>query len=104
MLSSVAEYFPSAGYLVDVTVPRSAAGLGGALTLGMCGICVATGVRDGVQLEGADGEDTAAAMREQVRGETLGERELSLAPDSSSRCPAASEIAASTCRSSGCGR
>ena len=84
VLSSVAQYFPSAGYLVDVIgAALRLLAPGGALYVGdVRNLALLREFATGVQLaEGADGEDTAAAMREQVRREMLGERELLLAPE-----------------------
>ena len=83
MLNSVVQYFPNAGYLVDVIdAALRLLAPGGALYVGdVRNLALLREFATGVQLEGADADDTAAVMRERVRREMLGERELLLAPE-----------------------
>ena len=84
VFNSVIQYFPSAGYLLDVL----AAALrllapGGALFIGdVRNLSLLREFTTGMLCaDTAGGEDTAAVMRERVRREMLAEQELLLAPE-----------------------
>nr|MDT0524280.1 non-ribosomal peptide synthetase [Streptomyces sp. DSM 41633] len=87
MLNSVIQYFPSAGYLLDVlAVAMRSLAPGGALFLGDVRNlsllrAFTTGVVCAGGQDGRDGEDTAAAVGERVRREMLSEQELLVAPE-----------------------
>ena len=84
VLNSVVQYFPSAGYLLEVL----AAALrllapGGALFIGdVRNLSLLRAFTTGMLCaDTTGGEDTAAVMRERVRREMLAEQELLLAPE-----------------------
>ena len=83
VINSVVQYFPNAGYLLDVL--EAAVGLlapGGAVFVGdVRHYGLLTEFATGVQLAGADEALTAAGLRERVRREVLGEQELLVAPE-----------------------
>ncbi|MFV9632066.1 non-ribosomal peptide synthase/polyketide synthase [Mycobacterium neumannii] len=84
VLNSVIQYFPSAGYLLDVL--RSALRLlapGGAVFLGdVRNLALLREFTTGVVCaEDADGQQTAAVVLERVRREMLAEQELMVAPE-----------------------
>ncbi|MHC9294292.1 amino acid adenylation domain-containing protein [Mycobacterium sp. LTG2003] len=87
VLNSVIQYFPSAGYLLDVlAAAMRALAPGGALFIGdVRNLSLLREFTAGVvcaEADGAaDGEDTADAVRERVRREMLSEQELLLAPE-----------------------
>ncbi|HRD12999.1 MAG TPA: AMP-binding protein, partial [Mycobacterium sp.] len=84
VLNSVVQYFPSAGYLLDVLAmamrllaPAGALFIGDVRNLSLLP-AFTTAV---VCADDARGRDTAAAVRERVRREMLAEQELLLAPE-----------------------
>ena len=84
VLNSVIQYFPSAGYLLDVLAaamrllaPGAALFIGDVRNLSLLE-AFTTGV---LCADAAGGEDTAAVMRERVRREMFAEQELLLAPE-----------------------
>ena len=84
VLNSVVQYFPSAGYLLDVLA--AAMGLlapGGALFLGdVRNLSLLREFTTGVLCaDTTGGEDSAAVMGERVRREMLAEQELLVAPE-----------------------
>ncbi|WP_131816270.1 non-ribosomal peptide synthetase, partial [Mycolicibacterium porcinum] len=87
VLNSVIQYFPSAGYLLDVlAVAMRSLAPGGALFIGDVRNlsllrAFTTGVVCAGEHSGHDGEDTAAAVRGRVRRELLSEQELLVAPE-----------------------
>ena len=84
VLNSVVQYFPSAGYLLDVlAVAMRLLAPGGALFIGdVRNLSLLRAFTTGVLCADATGgEDTAAVMRERVRREMLAEQELLLAPE-----------------------
>ncbi|WP_120308993.1 methyltransferase, partial [Mycolicibacterium celeriflavum] len=84
VLNSVVQYFPSAGYLLDVlAAAMRLLAPGGALFIGdVRNLSLLSAFTTGVACaDPTDGHDTAAAVRERVRGEMLAERELLLAPE-----------------------
>ncbi|QRY54625.1 amino acid adenylation domain-containing protein [Mycolicibacterium septicum] len=87
VLNSVIQYFPSAGYLLDVlAVAMRSLAPGGALFLGDVRNlsllrAFTTGVVCAGGQDGRDGEDTVAAVGERVRREMLSEQELLVAPE-----------------------
>ena len=84
VLNSVIQYFPSAGYLLDVlAVAMRLLAPGGALFIGdVRNLSLLRAFTTGVLCaDTAGGEDTAAVMRERVRREMLAEQELLLAPE-----------------------
>ena len=84
VLNSVVQYFPSAGYLLDVlAVGMRLLAPGGALFIGdVRNLSLLRAFTTGmVCADTTGGEDTAAVMRERVRREMLAEQELLLAPE-----------------------
>ena len=84
VLNSVIQYFPSAGYLLDVLAaamrllaPGGAVFIGDVRNLSLLGEFT-TGV---LCADTTGGEDTAAVVRERVRRKMLAEQELLLAPE-----------------------
>ena len=84
VLNSVVQYFPSAGYLLDVlAVAMRLLAPGGALFIGdVRNLSLLRAFTTGMLCaDTTGGEDTAAVMRERVRREMLAEQELLLAPE-----------------------
>ena len=84
VLNSVVQYFPSAGYLLDVLgVAMRLLAPGGALFIGdVRNLSLLRAFTTGMLCaDTTGGEDTAAVMRERVRREMLAEQELLLAPE-----------------------
>ena len=84
VLNSVIQYFPSAGYLLDVlAVAMRLLAPGGAVVIGdVRNLSLLTAFTTGMLCaDSTGGEDTAAVMRERVRREMLAEQELLLAPE-----------------------
>ena len=84
VLNSVVQYFPSAGYLLDVLgVAMRLLAPGGALFIGdVRNLSLLRAFTTGVLCaDSTAGEDTAAVMGERVRREMLAEQELLLAPE-----------------------
>ncbi|WP_286131987.1 condensation domain-containing protein, partial [Mycobacterium sp. IS-1556] len=84
VLNSVVQYFPSAGYLLDVlAAAMRLLAPGGALFIGdVRNLSLLSAFTTGVACaDSAGGHDTTAAVRERVHGEMLAERELLLAPE-----------------------
>ena len=84
VLNSVVQYFPSAGYLLDVlAVAMRLLAPGGALFIGdVRNLSLLRAFTTGVLCADiAGGEDAAAVVRERVRREMLAEQELLLAPE-----------------------
>ena len=84
VLNSVVQYFPSAGYLLDVlAVAMRLLAPGGALFIGdVRNLSLLRAFTTGVLCaDAAGGEDTAAVVGERVRREMLAEQELLLAPE-----------------------
>ncbi len=84
VLNSVVQYFPSAGYLLDVlAVAMRLLAPGGALFIGdVRNLSLLRAFTTGVLCaDTTGGEDTAALVRERVRREMLAEQELLLAPE-----------------------
>ena len=84
VLNSVVQYFPSAGYLLDVlAVAMRLLAPGGALFIGdVRNLSLLRAFTTGVLCaDTTAGEDTAAVMGERVRREMLAEQELLLAPE-----------------------
>ena len=84
VLNSVVQYFPSAGYLLEVlAVAMRLLAPGGALFIGdVRNLSLLRAFTTGVVCaDTTGGEDTAAVMRERVRREMLAEQELLLAPE-----------------------
>ena len=84
VLNSVIQYFPSAGYLLDVlAVAMRLLAPGGALFIGdVRNLSLLRAFTTGMLCaDTAGGEDTAAVMRERVRREMVAEQELLLAPE-----------------------
>ena len=84
VLNSVVQYFPSAGYLLDVlAVAMRLLAPGGALFIGdVRNLSLLRAFTTGmVCADTTGGEDTAAVVRERVRREMLAEQELLLAPE-----------------------
>ena len=84
VLNSVIQYFPSAGYLLEVlAVAMRLLAPGGALVIGdVRNLSLLKAFTTGVLCaDSTGGEDTAAVMRERVRREMLAEQELLLAPE-----------------------
>ncbi|MCV7079428.1 methyltransferase, partial [Mycobacterium szulgai] len=83
VLNSVIQYFPSAGYLLDVI--ELALGLlapGGALFVGdVRNVSLLSAFSSAVVCAQADGADTVGVLRERVRREVLAEQELLVAPE-----------------------
>ncbi|GAJ79124.1 hypothetical protein NBRGN_002_00170, partial [Nocardia brasiliensis NBRC 14402] len=83
VVNSVAQYFPNAGYLIDVI--EKAMGLlvpGGALFLGdIRNLTLLRQFATGTQLARSDAADTVAAVRERARRALLAEQELLVAPE-----------------------
>ncbi|PXW24110.1 UNVERIFIED_CONTAM: methyltransferase family protein, partial [Williamsia faeni] len=83
VINSVVQYFPNAGYLLDVL--EAAVGLlapGGAVFVGdVRNFGLLTEFATGVQVAGADEALTVGGLRERVRREVLGEQELLVAPE-----------------------
>ena len=87
VLNSVIQYFPSAGYLLDVLAlamrllaPGGALFIGDVRNLSLLR-AFSTGMLCANAPEGEDSEDTAAVMCERVRREMVAEQELLLAPE-----------------------
>jgi amino acid adenylation domain-containing protein/thioester reductase-like protein/non-ribosomal peptide synthase protein (TIGR01720 family) len=87
VLNSVVQYFPSAGYLLDVLAvamrllaPGGAVFIGDVRNLSLLR-AFTTGVLCADTTRGEDGEDTVAVLRERLRREMLAEQELLLAPE-----------------------
>ncbi len=84
VLNSVVQYFPSAGYLLDVlAVAMRLLTPGGALFIGdVRNLSLLRAFATGVLCaDTTGGEDTAAVVRERVRRQMLAEQELLLAPE-----------------------
>ena len=83
VLNSVIQYFPSAGYLLDVlAVAMRLLAPGGALFIGdVRNLSLLRAFTTGVVCADTGGEDAAAVMGERVRREMLAEQELLLAPE-----------------------
>ena len=84
VLNSVVQYFPSAGYLLDVlAVAMRLLAPGGALFIGdVRNLSLLQAFTTGMLCaDTTAGEDTAAVVRERVRREMLAEQELLLAPE-----------------------
>ena len=84
VLNSVVQYFPSAGYLLDVlAVAMRLLAPGGALFIGdVRNLSLLRAFTTGMLCaDTTDGEDTAALVGERVRREILAEQELLLAPE-----------------------
>ena len=84
VLNSVVQYFPSAGYLLDVlAVAMRLLAPGGALFIGdVRNLSLLRAFTTAVLCaDTTGGADTAAVMRERVRREMLAEQELLLAPE-----------------------
>ena len=85
VLNSVVQYFPSAGYLLDVlAAAMRLLAPGGALFIGdVRNLSLLRAFTTGMLLcaDTTGGEDTAAVVRERVRREMLTEQELLLAPE-----------------------
>ena len=84
VLNSVIQYFPSAGYLLDVLgVAMRVLAPGGALFIGdVRNLSLLAAFTTGVLCAGPTAmEDTAAVTRERVRREMLAEQELLVAPE-----------------------
>ena len=84
VLNSVIQYFPSAGYLLDVlAVAMRLLAPGGALFIGdVRNLSLLRAFTTGMLCaDTAGGEDTAAVMRERVRREMVAEQELLVAPE-----------------------
>ncbi|WP_307830000.1 methyltransferase, partial [Antrihabitans stalagmiti] len=83
VINSVVQYFPNAGYLLDVL--EAVVGLlapGGAVFVGdVRHVGLLSEFATGVQLAGADEALTVAGLRERVRREVLAEQELLIAPE-----------------------
>ncbi len=83
VLNSVIQYFPSAGYLLDVLA--AAMGLlapGGAVFIGdVRNLSLLGAFTTGIVSADSTDEDTAAVIRERVRREMLAEQELLVAPE-----------------------
>ncbi|KAA1243525.1 AMP-binding protein, partial [Mycobacterium simiae] len=83
VLNSVIQYFPSAGYLLDVlaTAMRLLAP-GGALFLGdVRNLTLLRAFTTAIVAHDPDAHETAAALRARIRREMLAEQELLLAPE-----------------------
>ncbi len=84
VLNSVVQYFPSAGYLLDVlAAAMRLLAPGGAVVIGdVRNLSLLRAFTTGMLCaDTAGGEDTAAVVRERVRQEMLAEQELLLAPE-----------------------
>ena len=84
VLNSVVQYFPSAGYLMDVLAgAMRLLAPGGALFIGdVRNLSLLQAFTTGMLCaDTTGGEDTAAVVRERVRREMLAEQELLLAPE-----------------------
>ncbi|MCB9442240.1 MAG: methyltransferase [Mycolicibacterium sp.] len=84
ILNSIIQYFPSAGYLLDVLdVAMTMLAPGGALFLGdVRNLSLLSAFTTKVVCTDADAErETAAAVRERIRREMLDEQELLLSPE-----------------------
>ena len=84
VLNSVVQYFPSAGYLLEVlAAAMRLLAAGGALFIGdLRNLSLLRAFTTGMLCaDTTGGEDTAAVMRERVRREMLAEQELLLAPE-----------------------
>ena len=83
VLNSVIQYFPSAGYLLDVlAVAMRLLAPGGALFIGdVRNLSLLRAFITGVVCADTGGEGTAAVVGERVRREMLAEQELLLAPE-----------------------
>ncbi|WP_281278342.1 non-ribosomal peptide synthetase [Nocardia tenerifensis] len=83
VLNSVAQYFPNAGYLLDV-VDKAMELLvpGGAMFVGdIRNLTLLREFATGTQLAGADTDDTVAVVRERARRVATAEQELLVAPE-----------------------
>ncbi|MGE2721052.1 amino acid adenylation domain-containing protein, partial [Mycolicibacterium celeriflavum] len=82
VLNSVVQYFPGAGYLLDVlAAAMKLLAPGGALFIGdVRNLSLLSAFATGVECA-SGGQDTAGAVRERVRESMLAERELLLAPE-----------------------
>ncbi|MGV0607806.1 methyltransferase, partial [Mycolicibacterium sp. XJ1904] len=98
VLNSVVQYFPSAGYLLDVlAAAMRLLAPGGAVFIGdVRNLSLHSAFTTAVACAGSSGgQDTAAVVRERVREQMLAERELLLAPEFFAALPQhLSEIAA----------
>ncbi|CAJ1495604.1 non-ribosomal peptide synthetase [[Mycobacterium] burgundiense] len=83
VLNSVVQYFPSAGYLLDVlSVAMRSLAPGGAVFIGdVRNLSLLRAFTTGVVCVEASGDQSAAAVRERVRREMLAEQELLVAPE-----------------------
>ncbi|WP_458695270.1 non-ribosomal peptide synthetase [[Mycobacterium] appelbergii] len=83
VLNSVVQYFPSAGYLLDVlTVAMRMLAPGGALFIGdVRNLSLLRAFTTGVVCADCRGDEDAAAVAERVQREMLTEQELLLAPE-----------------------
>ena len=84
VLNSVIQYFPSAGYLLEVlAVAMRLLAPGGAVVIGdVRNLSLLRAFTTGMLCaDSTGGEDTAAVVRERVRREMLAEQELLLAPE-----------------------
>ncbi|OMB94560.1 hypothetical protein A5733_13725 [Mycobacterium sp. NS-7484] len=83
VLNSVIQYFPSAGYLLDVlAIAMRALAPGGALFLGdVRHLSLLRAFTTGVVCADSSGDEDGAAVAERVRREMLAEQELLLAPE-----------------------
>ncbi|MDH6196197.1 amino acid adenylation domain-containing protein [Mycobacterium frederiksbergense] len=83
VINSVVQYFPSAGYLLDVlAVAMRSLAPGGALFVGdVRNLSLLRAFTTGVVCADTNGDDDAAVVAERVRREMLAEQELLLAPD-----------------------
>ncbi|OBG82484.1 hypothetical protein A5699_00340 [Mycobacterium sp. E802] len=83
VINSVIQYFPSAGYLLDVlAVAMRCLAPGGALFIGdVRNLSLLRAFTTGVVCADTSPDDGAAAVAERIRREMLAEQELLLAPD-----------------------
>ncbi|EKF22352.1 D-alanine--poly(phosphoribitol) ligase, subunit 1, partial [Mycolicibacterium hassiacum DSM 44199] len=83
VLNSIIQYFPSAGYLLDVlTVAMRALAPGGALFIGdVRNLALLRAFTTGVVCADTPDDEDAAAVAERVRRELLAEQELLIAPE-----------------------
>ncbi|SLE02831.1 non-ribosomal peptide synthetase [Mycobacteroides abscessus subsp. bolletii] len=83
VLNSVVQYFPSAGYLLDVlSAAMRLLAPGGALFIGdVRNLALLPAFTTGMLCADTGAEDTAAVMRERVHREMLTEQELLFAPE-----------------------
>ena len=107
VLNSVVQYFPSAGYLLDVlAMAMRLLAPGGALFIGdVRNLSLSGAFTTGVLSASTGDEETAAAVGERVRREMLAEQELLLAPEFFAALPQhLSALPRSRCSSSRCVR